>query len=122
MIDLGFTLLIIFMIATPLINQEQHNPVNLPVTSKAPLERTDKNLTFETITITKSGSYLWRDQPVSYAELCSRLTAVASLPNQPVIRIRADAQTPYQNVMSVLDEVKKRHLSKIDLPSQARDQ
>ncbi|OIR15037.1 biopolymer transport protein ExbD [mine drainage metagenome] len=122
MIDLGFTLLIIFMIATPLINQEQHNPVNLPVTSKAPLERTDKNLTFETITITKSGSYLWRDQPVSYAELCSRLNAVASLPNQPVIRIRADAQTPYQNVMSVLDEVKKRHLSKIDLPSQARDQ
>ena len=122
MIDLGFTLLIIFMIATPLINQEQHNPVNLPVTSKAPLERTDKNLTFETITITKSGSYLWRDQPVSYAELCSRLNAVASQPNQPVIRIRADAQTPYQNVMSVLDEVKKRHLSKIDLPSQARDQ
>ena len=30
LIDLGFTLLIIFMIATPLINQEQAIRVNLP--------------------------------------------------------------------------------------------
>ncbi len=121
MIDLGFTLLIIFMIATPLINQEQHTPVNLPITSQAPLERTDKDLTFETVTITKAGRYLWHDQEVSYSELCSKLNAVAELPKQPVIRIRADAETPYQKVMTVIDEVKKRHLSKIDLPSQAQD-
>ncbi len=34
LIDLGFTLLIIFMIATPLITQEQTTPVDLPVTSR----------------------------------------------------------------------------------------
>ena len=31
LIDLGFMLLIIFMVATPLIQQEQKIPVNLPV-------------------------------------------------------------------------------------------
>ena len=34
LIDLGFTLLIIFMIATPLIQQEQTIPVNLPAEGK----------------------------------------------------------------------------------------
>ena len=34
MVDLGFTLLIIFMITTPLIQSEQTIPVNLPVESK----------------------------------------------------------------------------------------
>ena len=36
LIDLGFMLLVIFMIATPLIQQEQTIPVNLPTVSKAP--------------------------------------------------------------------------------------
>jgi len=36
LIDLGFMLLIIFMVATPLIQQEQTIPVNLPTVSKAP--------------------------------------------------------------------------------------
>ena len=35
LIDLGFTLLIIFMIATPLIQNEQTVPINLPVESKS---------------------------------------------------------------------------------------
>lgn len=35
LIDVAFTLLIIFMIATPLIQQEQTIPVNLPVESKS---------------------------------------------------------------------------------------
>ena len=36
LIDLGFMLLIIFMVATPLIQQEQTVPVNLPTVAKAP--------------------------------------------------------------------------------------
>jgi biopolymer transport protein ExbD len=119
LIDLGFTLLIIFMIATPLINQEQSNPVNLPVTSKLPSQRPDQGTTFETITLTKAGRYLWRDKDVSYSELCSKLNAVASQTKPPVIRIKADADISWQKMASVIDELKKRGLGKIDLPTQA---
>src|SRR5574344_1032534 len=44
LIDLGFTLLIIFMIATPLINQEQTMPMQLPITSKSPSQKQEKEL------------------------------------------------------------------------------
>ena len=51
LIDLGFTLLIIFMIATPLINQEQTIPVDLPKESPSQQQQPDPDTQFETITI-----------------------------------------------------------------------
>ena len=41
LIDLGFTLLIIFMISTPLIQSEQTIPVNLPVEAKSEQAKPD---------------------------------------------------------------------------------
>ena len=46
LIDVAFTLLIIFMIATPLIQEEQTIQVNLPTESKRPQDTPDKDLTF----------------------------------------------------------------------------
>src|SRR5882724_11361271 len=60
LIDLGFTLLIIFMIATPLIQQEQAIHVNLPVESHRPQEKPDKDVTFQDISIDKAGQYFWQ--------------------------------------------------------------
>lgn len=119
LIDLGFTLLIIFMIATPLINQEQTMPVNLPVTSKSQPSKTDKDDTFQPIGIDRAGNYLWGSQKVSFAELGSRLNAVAQKPKPPVIRVRADGTVDYQKVMTLMDELKKRGLGRITLDSQS---
>jgi biopolymer transport protein TolR len=119
LIDLGFTLLIIFMIATPLINQEQTMPVNLPVTTKSLQQKPDKDLTFQAITIDQHGRYLWGAQPISFSELQSKLNAISSQSKPPVLRIRADGRVDYQKVMTVIDEIKKRGLSKITLDSQS---
>jgi biopolymer transport protein TolR len=119
LVDLGFTLLIIFMIATPLINQEQTMPVNLPVVSKAPAPKPDPKQTFQPITIDAGGRFLWGSQPVSMNELRAKLDAAASLSNQPVIRIRADGSVAYQKIMTLLDELKKHGLSKITFDTQA---
>ena len=51
LIDVAFTLLIIFMIATPLIQQEQTIPINLPTESKSPQQRPDKDQRFVAISI-----------------------------------------------------------------------
>ena len=119
LIDLGFTLLIIFMIATPLINQEQTSPVNLPVVSKSPQQKVDKDQTFQAITIDARGRYLWGSQPVTFSELQSKLSAVSQQSKPPVLRIRADGKVDYQKIMTVIDEIKKRGLSKITLDTQS---
>lgn len=118
LIDLGFTLLIIFMIATPLINQEQTMPVNLPFTSSAPTQKPDSSTKFESVNIDKQGKFYWGNKPVTMAELGSHLNNAAALPKPPVIRIRADGGVNYQRVMDLLDELRKRGLSKITFDSQ----
>jgi biopolymer transport protein ExbD len=117
LIDLGFTLLIIFMIATPLINQEQTSPVELPVTSKSRQDKPDSKQTFQAITVTAQGKYLWGTQPVTMAELEKKLDSSATLSKQPVFRIRADGRTDWQKVMTLLDEIKKRGMSKVTFDS-----
>ena len=63
LIDLGFTLLIIFMIATPLINQEQTIPVTLPTESKSAQQKPDPKTRFVAISVDARGNiYLMKKQ------------------------------------------------------------
>ncbi len=121
LIDLGFTLLIIFMIATPLIQQEQTIPVNLPQESHSPQQKPDKNARFVAISIDARGNFYLDNQtrPVSFAELRTRLRGYASEPKVPVIRIRGDAKLPYEKVVQLMDELKKANLLKFTFDTQS---
>jgi biopolymer transport protein ExbD len=111
LIDLAFALLIIFMITTPLL--EQKIEVNLPVEAakSQPEDRED----FQSISIDKSGNYFWSDEPVSIVQLGDLLDTMAMDRAPPVLSIRADASLPYQKVITVVDMIKQRKLSKISL-------
>src|ERR1700682_5214658 len=91
MVDLGFTLLIIFMISTPLIQKEQTVPVNLPVESKSQQAKTDPDARFETIVLRPDGSCLLGSREVPLNRLKAALATYASDPKPPVFRIRMDA-------------------------------
>src|SRR5512140_3499678 len=80
LIDLGFMLLIIFMIATPLIQQEQSIQVNLPTESKRTQQTPDKDLTFQSISIDKRGRYFFGATPVEFVELRPRLAELSRRP------------------------------------------
>ncbi len=121
LIDLGFTLLIIFMIATPLITQEQAIRVNLPNESKRPQEQPDKDLRFQTISINESGQHFWGQRPVAFSELPILLEREAQNPKPAVIRIRADWNLQYQKVVTLMDEIKKHNLTKITFDTQTTD-
>jgi biopolymer transport protein TolR len=114
LIDLGFTLLIIFMIATPLINQEQTIPVTLPPESKSPQQKADKSTHFVAISVdAKGNTYLdERPTPIGIAELRSRLRLYAAESKPPVIRIRGDARVPYAKIIELMDELKQANLLK----------
>ena len=119
LIDLGFTLLIIFMIATPLINQEQTIPVNLPVESRGTTQKPPPGVRFVTITIREQGDYFIDQQPATPAELRVRFKALGANPANIVIRIRADGSVPYQKIISLIDDLKQNNLNKVTFDTQA---
>ena len=123
LLDLAFVLLIIFMIATPLINQEQTVPVNLPVESMSPQPPPDEDTKFVAITVKTDGSYQVDGRSMAAAELPRRLKEIAtgaSAAKQPVIRIRADANVPYQKIITLMDELKKANLGRVSFDTQVK--
>jgi biopolymer transport protein ExbD len=96
LIDVAFTLLIIFMIATPLIQQEQSIQV-------------------------KAGEYYWGTRRIDFQDLPGLLEEAARKEKPPVIRVRADWSLQYQKVISVMDELKKHNLNKITFDTQTAD-
>jgi biopolymer transport protein ExbD len=119
LIDLAFILLIIFMIVTPLIQQEQSIEVNLPTESKRAQETPDKDLTFQVIAIDRRGVYYFGTTRVEFDELRPRLADLARRPKPPVIRIRADLTLQWQQVVRLMDEIKRQNLTKITFDTQS---
>lgn len=118
LIDLGFMLLVIFMIATPLITQEQKIPVDLPLESASAQRTPDPRERREFITVQADGLVLLGGRPVSLSELAAELARFASEPKQPVIDLRIDKRATGQHFVSVLDELKKHHLTRLSINTQ----
>ena len=118
LIDLGFMLLIIFMVATPLIQQEQKIPVNLPVESASLQQKVDPKERFESITVQADGRILLGDRPFTLKQLIPELKKFAAEPKPPVIHLRIDANAKAQHWISVMDELKKQNLTRIAVDTQ----
>ena len=122
LIDLGFMLLIIFMIvANPTLQKEQTVPVNLPTVSKLPQQQAETKDTFVAVAVDAPGRFYVNDRnaPLGMAELRSRLRALAAEPKPPVIRIRGDGRVPYQKVAELFAEVQRAGLTKFTIDSQS---
>ena len=121
LIDLGFTLLIIFMISTPLINQEQTIPVRLPVDSKSSQQKPDPTDQFDSVSIDAKGYFYVNTQatPMSLTQLRSVLQTWGAMKKPPVIRIRGDGKVPYEKVVQLMDELKKANLMRTTFDTQS---
>jgi len=118
LIDLGFILLVIFMIATPLIQQEQTVAVNLPSVAKAPPPKSKPDERHVAVAIDARGFYVDNQPtPLTLAQLRPRLAALAAEPKPPVIRVRGDAAVPFQKVAEVMTELQRAGLTRITLDS-----
>ena len=117
LIDLAFSLLIIFMITTPVI--EQYNRIDLPdqpSEQDQPLPEIDD----EFITIDAEGTYHLGQVQVSKDELEERLDRIAaSSGEQPVIHLRGDRSLRYQKIFDVINMLKARNLTKLSLDTKA---
>lgn len=118
LIDLGFMLLIIFMVVASMAKQEQTLPVDLPRESASTQPKPDPTDKFETITIRADGSFLLGARPMNTAQLAKELQTFAKMPKPPVFSIRGDSKAVMQHLVGVLDELKKAGLTRISIATQ----
>ncbi|MGD5493809.1 biopolymer transporter ExbD, partial [Xanthomonas citri pv. citri] len=98
MLDLAYVLLVIFIIMTTATVQGMK--VNLPKASAAP---SLAQQTTKAITVATDGKLFLDTIPVTLPELEQRLVQQRALTPEFPIVVRGDSQTPYQNVVDVLD-------------------
>lgn len=116
LIDLAFALLIIFMIATPLL--EQTIPINLP--SEASKPQSEINESIQVISMDSRGILFWGDKKVTEAQMAVLLKEASEAKDVPIMRIRADKRLPYEQVITLIDLIKQNNLVKISLDTEVR--
>ena len=121
LLDLCFCLLIIFMIATPLIettSNQQSIALNLP-TESAKEQPVKQNVKHQDVSIDTVGRIWWGQKEVTITELERLLEGLARAGGTPIINVRADKTIPYQKVISVLDKIQAQGLNQISLQTQS---
>ena len=116
LIDLAFSLLIIFMITTPLL--EQKIRINLPVETARSQKTNDPQV--ETISVDDRGQLFLGGERITKEQLNQRLKRIARRSKPPVISVRGDANIRYQKIIEVIDLIKSHNLEKLHLETQIK--
>jgi biopolymer transport protein ExbD len=116
LLDLAFSLLIIFMISTPLL--EQSIPLELPAVDSQTSSPLEQN--FEVVSVDDEGRLYWGEEPVTQAELEIRIRAAANRNPAPAVRLRGDLSVRYQEIVTVLHLLQKHKLTKINFDNTLR--
>ena len=120
MLDLCFVLLIIFMIATPVL--EQTTAINLPKSDKGVGKSADSKTQYRFVTIAADGALAIGNRAVNRQQLEAEFAQIAAMPeaDQPIIRVRGDGGLAYQKIIDVLSLAKSKGLTKVGLDSEIR--
>ena len=109
LVDVMLVLLIIFMITAPLMSHKIR--IDLPqanpnVQQENPPEPID-------LAVKESGEIYWNDELVTEAMLQAQLRVAAQKNPQPELQIRADKDTKYQLIATVMANAKSAGMVKI---------
>jgi biopolymer transport protein ExbD len=109
LVDVMLVLLIIFMITAPLMSHKIR--IDLPqanpnVQEQNPPEPID-------LAVKESGEIFWNDELVTEAMLQAQLRVAAQKNPQPELQIRADKDTKYQLIATVMANAKSAGMVKI---------
>lgn len=118
LIDVVFLLLIFFMVTTT-FRKESVFDITLPQAARQPTEQRPALV----VSIDAGGRYAVNDLALpdtDPASLRARLTELAATEQRPVLEIRADASTPHQAVVTVLDVAGQLGLQRIAIATLQR--
>jgi|TARA_B100001964_G_C14207146_1_gene588695 biopolymer transport protein ExbD len=111
MLDLAFVLLIIFVIATPLL--EQGMKLELPDGGAA--DTAVKRDDVRTVEVSRQGQYLLDRKPMSLGQLEGELKRAHDQNPDTVVYIRADQHGFNKDVYAVIDACQRNGLTKFSL-------
>jgi biopolymer transport protein ExbD len=113
LIDVSLVLLIIFMVMTPFLVQQQVR-VNLPQSTTSS-EAPDRPIM---ISIQRDGAMTLNGTAVGVSNLESALKALVSKNQDRPVMIQADRDIPLQKVVSVMDIAKRLSVAKLGISVQ----
>ncbi|MCS7030258.1 MAG: biopolymer transporter ExbD [Gloeomargarita sp. SKYG116] len=103
MIDVVFSVLAFFIIASVFLTRAEGLEVQLP---QAATTRVQKTQTV-TLTLTQNGTLFLQGQRLAGEELTPRLRALQAQGNRLVVLLRADARVSHGQVVGVLDQLRQ---------------
>jgi biopolymer transport protein TolR len=110
MVDVMLVLLIIFMVSAPLLTVGV--PLELPKTEAGALEEQEEPLT---VSVQADGRVYIQETETPFAELATRMQAIAGTGPAKPIYVRADGQAPYELVAQVMARLSGAGFSSISL-------
>ena len=122
LLDMCFCLLIIFMIATPVL--EQTTQIDLPVASKAVASTpAETHISPKVISLDRNGQLVFEGRATHEDELAAALRTLAEKPEaqQPIIKIRADGSLPNQRVWDIFSLARKSGIKKVSVDTEVND-
>ncbi len=116
LIDLAFSLLIIFMITTPLL--EQTIPIELPREEEREAPGTQPDVRYQTVGVEGPGMFFYGEERLDSEGMRQRLETLAASGENVVLNVRASRTVDYQDVVDLLNLIMASGLSKISLDTQ----
>ncbi|MHB8447035.1 MAG: ExbD/TolR family protein [Rudaea sp.] len=116
LVDVMLVLLIIFMITAPLASHKIK--VELPIASldNPPDESASHPIT---LAVKATGDLYWDDESVTEASMQAKLRVAAQRQPQPELQIRADKDTEYSLISTVMGDAKAAGMVKLGFITQA---
>ncbi|QBP74108.1 biopolymer transporter ExbD [Herbaspirillum huttiense] len=108
MVDVMLVLLVIFIITAPMFTHALK--LDLPTAQSNPAPEKPETIT---LGIDAAGKLYWNDQPVSEADMETRLAAAAAKKPQPELQLRADKSTRYEMIAEVMSAAQGAGLTKL---------
>jgi len=114
LVDVMLVLLIIFMITAPLMTHKVE--IKLPEATLREISEAAKTPPI-TLSVLQTGELFWNDEPVTKAQLESRLSIEAQKTPQPPLNVRADTTTKYRIVQEVVQTAQAQGMRKVGFVS-----
>lgn len=109
-VDVMLVLLVIFMVTAPIIQEGVE--VNLPNAKAQPVEPEGQPLI---VTISRDSQIYLNDNPMTLAELETKLRAIRTLDSRKGVYLRADRDVRYGTVIEAIGEIKAAGIQKLGM-------
>ncbi len=115
LLDLAFVLLIIFMITTPLLENNMNITIPTSGTAASPID----SAKVQTLSIDRDNRILLNTEPGDAATLAARLAELKRANPDVAVVIRPDRDLPVQRLIGVMDALQRAQITRVGVATKA---